>query len=140
MKTSNMFFPAGGSVNPIVFDFQWAGWGPHGFSDVVYFLYGGVEYDALVALGEFGWRDYYLEAKAKMCRRSRGGADRSDFDASLVVYWAIAMSVLLKGLSPSLCLENRAKYGWLTIEKDPRVALLFTSHALAACGRLRAAC
>ena len=132
-----------------LFDFQWAGPAASGAADVAYLLTGAVAADELEATWPRLLQYYYAQLAAALHLRLGAGATSSssmerytmesflrDFDLEMLDLVSAILPALLDGISPLIASENAAKFGWLTIESDPRIAAWACSRALEAMGRL----
>lgn len=132
-KTSNIFFKSNGEV--MVIDFQWCGIG-NCASDVAYLIAGGIQFEDIE---EALFLDHYYNELTNGCDINNTYSREmfeQDFDRELLAYFTTALPYLLKDLTPSICLENASKYGWLTHEYDERVTLWFTERAIQAAKNL----
>lgn len=146
-KTSNIFFPAPGHADKrqlTVIDFQWTGLARSGLCDVAYLLCGGVHHDVFTTSEEALLRHYHQHFA--QCLADRGVDAQAIpsleqvcewYEEELVVYYSTAMPYLLADLTPSLCVENSQKYGWLTHEYDERVTAWMSKRVVGILARWR---
>lgn len=129
-KTSNIFFRAS-DKEVMAIDFQWSG-GGNCAADVAYLLAGGVQYEDLNE--ELLLDHYYNELTSSQDIRDTYSRESFllSYELELLCYYTTALPYLLKDLTPTICLENLTKYGWLTHEFDERVTLWLTERALLA--------
>jgi hypothetical protein len=159
-KPSNIFFPAGaagdddGAGGLRVIDFQWSGSAPSGAGDIAYLLAGGVRVGVLRGAGgaagatdgETALLDAYWAAFVEaLGGQGKGGSLapytraslQEDYEWELACYWTTALPYLLDSLTPAVCAENAAKYGWLTHEEDPEATAWLTGRVLGCVRRWR---